>query len=88
MRRKARALIGLNRFEEARQAAVDGLQYEPNDKVCDISLSCKLLCTQLRRSCLSARWDQRKSIDQVIVLIEQDLNAVLKEMDQKLGAQA
>ncbi|GFZ49154.1 hypothetical protein JCM24511_06904 [Saitozyma sp. JCM 24511] len=30
--RKARALVGLNRFEDARQAIVDGLQFEPNDK--------------------------------------------------------
>lgn len=32
--RKARALVGLGRHEEARQALVDGLQFEPNDKVC------------------------------------------------------
>ncbi|KAK8846756.1 hypothetical protein IAR55_005844 [Kwoniella newhampshirensis] len=30
--RKARALVGLERLEEARQALIDGLQYEPNDK--------------------------------------------------------
>ncbi|WVQ84042.1 hypothetical protein IAT38_006187 [Cryptococcus sp. DSM 104549] len=30
--RKARALVGLERFEDARQAIIDGLQYEPNDK--------------------------------------------------------
>lgn len=32
--RKARALVGLDRLEEARDALVDGLQFEPNDKVC------------------------------------------------------
>lgn len=31
--RKARALVGLDRLEEARDALVDGLQFEPNDKV-------------------------------------------------------
>ena len=31
--RKARALVGLSRLEEARDALVDGLQFEPNDKV-------------------------------------------------------
>ncbi|KAL7420049.1 hypothetical protein Q5752_005014 [Cryptotrichosporon argae] len=30
--RKARALVGLNRFEDAQQAIVDGLQFEPEDK--------------------------------------------------------
>ncbi|WVQ68967.1 uncharacterized protein L199_007177 [Kwoniella botswanensis] len=30
--RKARALVGLERFEDAKQALIDGLQYEPNDK--------------------------------------------------------
>ncbi|CAD6566132.1 MAG: hypothetical protein TREMPRED_002199 [Tremellales sp. Tagirdzhanova-0007] len=30
--RKSRALVGLGRLEEARQALVDGLQFEPNDK--------------------------------------------------------
>ncbi|WVR04417.1 hypothetical protein IAU60_001419 [Kwoniella sp. DSM 27419] len=30
--RKARALVGLERLEEARQALIDGMQYEPNDK--------------------------------------------------------
>nr|ODO01031.1 translocation protein SEC72 [Cryptococcus depauperatus CBS 7855] len=31
--RKARALVGLERHEEARQAIIDGMQYEPHDKV-------------------------------------------------------
>jgi len=31
--RKARALVGLDRLEEARDALVDGLQFEPDDKV-------------------------------------------------------
>ncbi|KAI9635493.1 uncharacterized protein MKK02DRAFT_44183 [Dioszegia hungarica] len=30
--RKARALVGLNRVEDARDALVDGLQFEPEDK--------------------------------------------------------
>lgn len=30
--RKARALVGLGRLEAARDAVVDGLQFEPNDK--------------------------------------------------------
>ncbi|KAK4689780.1 translocation protein SEC72, partial [Tremellales sp. Uapishka_1] len=30
--RKSRALVGLGRLEEARDALVDGLQFEPNDK--------------------------------------------------------
>ncbi|KAL1409775.1 hypothetical protein Q8F55_003772 [Vanrija albida] len=30
--RRARALVGLNRIEEARDAIVDGLQFEPDDK--------------------------------------------------------
>jgi len=30
--RKAKALIGLERLEDARQALIDGLQFEPNDK--------------------------------------------------------
>ncbi|WVO19230.1 uncharacterized protein IAS62_000509 [Cryptococcus decagattii] len=30
--RKARALVGLEQYEEAKQAIIDGLQYEPNDK--------------------------------------------------------
>lgn len=37
MSRRARALVGLNRLEEAREALVDGLQFEPNDKVGRIS---------------------------------------------------
>lgn len=31
--RKARALVGLEQYEDAKQAVIDGLQYEPNDKV-------------------------------------------------------
>ncbi|EIW68708.1 hypothetical protein TREMEDRAFT_23695, partial [Tremella mesenterica DSM 1558] len=31
--RKARALVGLDRLEDARDALVDGLQFEPDDKV-------------------------------------------------------
>jgi len=31
--RKARALVGLDRLEEARDALIDGLQFEPEDKV-------------------------------------------------------
>ncbi|ORX34371.1 hypothetical protein BD324DRAFT_583396 [Kockovaella imperatae] len=31
--RKARALLGLERLEDARQAIIDGLQFEPNDDV-------------------------------------------------------
>ena len=30
--RKSRALVGLGRLEEARDAVVDGLQFEPTDK--------------------------------------------------------
>ncbi|OXM79594.1 translocation protein SEC72 [Cryptococcus neoformans Bt63] len=30
--RKARALVGLEQYEDAKQAVIDGLQYEPNDK--------------------------------------------------------
>lgn len=30
--RKARALVGMDRLEEAREALVDGLQFEPSDK--------------------------------------------------------
>jgi translocation protein SEC72 len=33
MVRKARALVELGRLKEARQAIVDGLQFEPDDKV-------------------------------------------------------
>lgn len=32
-RSRARALVGLGRFEEARDAIVDGLQFEPDEKV-------------------------------------------------------
>jgi hypothetical protein len=36
--RKARALVGMDRLEEARDALIDGLQFEPQDKVgCDLS---------------------------------------------------
>jgi hypothetical protein len=38
--RKARALVGLDRLEEARDALIDGLQFEPNDKV-RVSWSCR-----------------------------------------------
>ena len=31
--RKARALVGMDRLEEARDALIDGLQFEPQDKV-------------------------------------------------------
>jgi translocation protein SEC72 len=31
--RRARALVGLGRFEEAHDAIIDGLQFEPEDKV-------------------------------------------------------
>lgn len=31
--RKARALVGMDRLEEAKDALIDGLQFEPNDKV-------------------------------------------------------
>lgn len=41
--RKSRALVGLGRLEEARQALVDGLQFEPNDKVCASTLARHLL---------------------------------------------
>ena len=34
--RKSRALVGLGRLEEARQALIDGLQFEPADKVSDV----------------------------------------------------
>jgi hypothetical protein len=33
MTRKSRALVGLGRLEEARDALIDGLQFEPEDKV-------------------------------------------------------
>lgn len=36
--RKARALVGLSRLEEARDALVDGLQFEPNDKVSRLAM--------------------------------------------------
>lgn len=34
--RKSRALVGLGRLEEARQALIDGLQFEPEDKVSSV----------------------------------------------------
>jgi hypothetical protein len=34
--RKAKALVGLNSLEEARQAILDGLVFEPENQVCHV----------------------------------------------------
>ena len=43
--RKARALLGMDRLEEAREALVDGLQFEPNDKASRLSRPVRPACS-------------------------------------------
>ncbi|OCF37583.1 translocation protein SEC72 [Kwoniella heveanensis BCC8398] len=71
--RKARALVGLERLEDARQALIDGMQYEPNDKVRDVK--CRMM------------WDSSYPVFGAYTPLEgkqHELNNFLKEIDEKL----
>lgn len=75
---RARALVGLGRFEEARDAVVDGLQFEPDEKV--------RLCIERQEEKIANLQDLNSYLEEVNELIRRkDAGEMIDDDEEENG---